>query len=83
MMGNPIFLLPLQEGMIMRLIVENMHCEGCAKGVTATVKEADPSAQVDIRIERKEVSVTGGRLGTDALRSALQAAGWKAAAPTA
>jgi copper chaperone len=65
----------------MRFVVENMHCEGCAKGVAATVKEADPSAQVDVRIESKEISVSGSRLGADALRGALRAAGWKAAAP--
>ena len=64
----------------MRFVIENMHCEGCAKGVTATVKEADPSARVDVRIEGKEISVSGGRLGDDALRSALQAGGWKATA---
>ncbi|MFK4046234.1 cation transporter [Roseomonas mucosa] len=30
----------------MRFKVENMHCDGCAKGVTATVKGADPSAEI-------------------------------------
>lgn len=65
--------------MPMRFIVENMHCEGCAKGVTAVVKEADPSAQVEVRLEDKSISINGGRLGGEALRSALYTAGWKAA----
>ncbi|MCR0984145.1 heavy-metal-associated domain-containing protein [Roseomonas populi] len=64
----------------MHFIVENMHCEGCAKGVTAAVKQADPSAQVEVRLEDRSISVNGGRLGGEALRSALQDAGWKAAA---
>ncbi|WP_424138112.1 heavy-metal-associated domain-containing protein [Roseomonas chloroacetimidivorans] len=64
----------------MRFVVENMHCGGCAKGVTATVKEADPSAQVEVQIDKKEILVSGGRLGSEALRSTLQAAGWKASA---
>ena len=52
----------------MRFIVENMHCEGCAKGVTAVVKEADPSAQVEVRLDDKSISINGGRRGGEAGR---------------
>jgi len=63
----------------MRFKVENMHCDGCAKGVTATVKEADPSAEVQVHLDAKEIVVSGGRADAGAVRDALQAAGWKAA----
>lgn len=59
--------------------VENMHCDGCAKGVTATVKEADPSAEVQVHLDAKEIVVNGGRADAGAVQDALQAAGWKAA----
>ena len=66
----------------MRFIVENMHCGGCAKGVTAAVKEADPSAQVEVRLEDRSIFVSGGRLGDEGLRNALRAAGWATAGAT-
>jgi copper chaperone len=67
----------------MRFIVENMHCGGCAKGVIAAVKKADPLAQVEVRLEDRSILVSGGRLGDEALRNALRATGWKAAGATA
>ncbi|GAV35109.1 Heavy-metal-associated domain protein [Roseomonas sp. TAS13] len=63
---------------MMRFTIENMNCGGCAKGVTATVKAADPSAEIEVQLDRKEITVSGGRTDSDALRGALQAAGWKA-----
>jgi copper chaperone len=61
----------------MRFKVENMHCGGCAKGVAATVKEADPSAEVQVHLDAKEIVVNGGRAERETLRNALQAGGWK------
>ena len=42
-------------------VIENMDCGGCAKGVTATLKQADPAAEVAVKLDTKEVSVSGGR----------------------
>lgn len=63
----------------MRFVIENMHCGGCAKGVAATVKQADPSAEVEVHLDAKEIVVKGGRAEGEAIRDALHAAGWKAA----
>ena len=63
---------------MVRFVIENMNCGGCAKGVTATVKAADPSAQVEVDLDRKAVTVVGGHLEGAALARTLQAAGWKA-----
>jgi copper chaperone len=68
---------------MIRFVVENMNCGGCAKGVTATVKEADPPAQIEIQLDKKEIAVSGGHADRDTLRSALRAAGWKAEAACA
>lgn len=41
----------------MKFLVNNMTCGGCARSVTATIKELDPQANVDINVETKEVNV--------------------------
>ncbi|MCM1936204.1 heavy-metal-associated domain-containing protein [Acinetobacter radioresistens] len=41
----------------MKLLIENMTCGGCARGVTAIIHEIDPSAKVDIDLATKVVSV--------------------------
>lgn len=41
----------------MQLIIENMTCGGCARGVTATIQSIDPQAQVEIDIEKKTVTL--------------------------
>lgn len=41
----------------MKLLIENMTCGGCARGVTATIQEVDPNAKVDIELATKIVSV--------------------------
>ena len=64
----------------MRFTIENMNCEGCAKGVTAAVRNADPAARVEVRLDRKEIAVSGGNSDPGTLADALQAAGWKAQA---
>jgi copper chaperone len=54
-----------------------MTCGGCAAGVGATLREADPGAAFDIDLERREVAVTSG-IGKAALLAALLDAGWQA-----
>ncbi|MGV8959928.1 MAG: heavy-metal-associated domain-containing protein [Stenotrophomonas sp.] len=42
----------------MKLHIENMTCGGCARSVTATVKDVDASATVEIDLPGKIVTVT-------------------------
>lgn len=60
--------------------VENMHCGGCAKGVTATLEAVAPAAEIQIDLQRHEVSLPAPDAAP--LVAALIAAGWKAAAIT-
>jgi len=41
----------------MKFKIENMTCGGCARSVTATIKELDQNAVVNIDIESKWVEV--------------------------
>ncbi|CAM3071457.1 heavy-metal-associated domain-containing protein [Acinetobacter celticus] len=41
----------------MKLRIENMTCGGCARSVTATIKNIDPNATVDIDVATKLVNV--------------------------
>ena len=41
----------------MKLHIESMTCGGCARSVTATVKDVDPAATVDIDLASKEVKI--------------------------
>ena len=42
----------------MQFHIETMTCGGCARGVTKTIQKIDPAADVQIDIDRKDVSVT-------------------------
>lgn len=41
----------------MKLRIDAMTCGGCARSVTATIKDVDPNAKVDIDVAAKLVSV--------------------------
>lgn len=41
----------------MKFRIENMTCGGCARAVTATVKELDAQAEVNIDVETKLVEI--------------------------
>ncbi|MGE8541453.1 heavy-metal-associated domain-containing protein [Acinetobacter sp. ANC 3813] len=41
----------------MKLSIDAMTCGGCARSVTATIKDVDPNAKVDIDVAAKLVSV--------------------------
>lgn len=60
-----------------RFRIANMNCGGCAKGVTATLRQADPLAQINITLEPREATVTSA-LDTARLEQALRDAGWRA-----
>ncbi len=59
-----------------RFRIANMNCGGCAKGVTAALRQADPLAQIDIALEPREAAVTSG-LDSARLEQALRDAGWQ------
>ncbi|MBU8541721.1 heavy-metal-associated domain-containing protein [Falsiroseomonas tokyonensis] len=59
-----------------RFRIANMNCGGCAKGVTAALRRADPLAQVDIALEPREAAVMSS-LETVHLEQALRDAGWQ------
>ena len=60
-----------------RIKITNMTCGGCAKGVTATLRDALPRAEPVVDLDRREVTMAGD--ATIAL-AALRADGWEAAA---
>jgi len=41
----------------MKLLIENMTCGGCARGVTATIQDVDPNAKVNVDLTTKIVTV--------------------------
>ncbi len=42
----------------MKLRIDAMTCGGCARSVTATIKQIDPQASVDIDVASKLVNVS-------------------------
>lgn len=42
----------------MQFHIETMTCGGCARGVTKTIHKIDASADVQIDLDKKDVSVT-------------------------
>ena len=64
---------------MVELKVEGMTCGHCVSAVTRAVKEADPSAQVQVDLASGRVSVDG-RAPEAALRKALEEAGYPASA---
>lgn len=59
-----------------RFRIANMNCGGCAKGITAALRQADPLAQIEIALESREAAVPLG-LDTGHLEQALRDAGWQ------
>ena len=41
----------------MNLLIENMNCGGCARGVTAIIHDIDSNAKVDMDLAAKMVSI--------------------------
>lgn len=59
----------------MKFEILNMNCGGCAKGVTATIKEVDENAEVNIDLEKKLVEVTT-TASLEAVKAALEEDGF-------
>ena len=41
----------------MKLLINNMTCGGCARGVTASIKSIDENATVEVNLDSKVVTV--------------------------
>ena len=61
----------------MKFQIDSMTCGGCARSVTATLKEVDAAATVEIDLPGKTVSVTSSQ-PPQAFASALDAVGFPA-----
>jgi len=60
-----------------QLYIEKMVCHGCVRSVTATVKELDANAVIDIDLPQKTVTIQSTQ-PVDALTLALEEAGFPA-----
>jgi copper chaperone len=60
--GGPIFLepgefRPAQEATMITLQIPTMHCSGCARGVTAAIRQVDAAAEVTPDLRGRSVAV--------------------------
>jgi len=62
--------------------VEGMSCQHCVQAVTRAVHEVDPAAPVSVDLASGKVAVTSTH-PVDAIRSAIDEAGYTAVAVTA
>lgn len=60
------------------ILIPNMTCGGCAKGVLASIRAVAPEAHPEFDVAARRVTVTG-TADLEALIAALQADGWQAA----
>jgi len=59
----------------MQLYIENMACNGCVRSITATVKELDSNAMLDIDLPQKMVVIQSTQ-PVDTITLALEEAGF-------
>ena len=59
----------------MKLHIESMTCGGCARSVTAAIKDVDPAATVDIDLPGKNVKIESS-LPVESFTKALEEAGF-------
>ena len=62
---------------MVRFRIANMSCGGCAKGVTATLKEIDPGVELRFDMPHREVAVERTTANAGAMQAALVSAGWQ------
>jgi copper chaperone len=65
----------------MQFHIENMECEGCAKGVTRVINAVDANAKVDADAPKRTVTIETSA-ARDIVEEALISAGWDARDPT-
>ena len=62
---------------MVRFRIANISCGGCAKGVTATLKEVDLGAELRFDMQHREVAVERTTAEAGAMKAALVSAGWQ------
>ena len=61
----------------MKLHIEGMTCGGCARSVTAAIKDVDPAATVDIDLPGRNVKIESSE-PLDSFTKALEDVGFPA-----
>ena len=56
--------------------VPGVSCEHCVAAITGEVNKIDGVSDVDVSLEDKRVTVTGDHLNDDAVRAAIDEAGY-------
>lgn len=59
-------------------VVPGLHCDHCTAAVTEELSAVEGVERVEVDLEAKLVSVTGSSLSDDALRAAIDEAGYEA-----
>lgn len=59
----------------MKLHIDTMTCGGCARSVTATIKDVDPAATVEIDVPAKRVQIQSSQ-PVERFITALEEAGF-------
>jgi len=63
---------------MLRFVITNMNCGGCAKSVRAALGKVAPGAQVSVDLEHQQVTVAAAEAAE--ILAGLLADGWKATA---
>ena len=69
---------PQQEENRMNYRINAMHCDGCARAVTAAVRSADPDARLTLDVAARRATIATER--TEAVLAALAEADFPATA---
>ena len=59
--------------------VEGMTCQHCARSVEEAIEDLDPAARVAVDLPSGRVDVTASTQPREALRQAIEGAGYRAA----
>ncbi len=59
--------------------VPAIHCDHCAMSIREEVSEVEGVEEIDVDLEAKVVTIHGRELDDDALRAAIEEAGYEAA----
>ncbi len=56
--------------------VEGMSCDHCVHAITGEVSKVDGVSSVNVDLDQKQVTVDGEHFGDDAVRAAIDEAGY-------
>ena len=61
--------------------VPGVHCEHCRRAITSEVTQVEGVSSVDVDLEEKTVVVRGAGVSDEAVRAAIDEAGYDVGAP--